>query len=136
MGMRFSFYVDLFTEMFKKDLVTWIYSYIKHNMKSFETANVMLFLILIAATMPLVISHNVSLPGDVRLQTLLAINERSKDGTCSSRIDVTSVMNLEAILWYIENLNANGGLPFKVGKKNGIFVLFICTGIFWCIIII
>jgi len=103
-----------------KRFIVLIHSYNK-TMMSIEVVNSLLACIICGITVSPVILHTVSLPGDVKLHAVLAINERSKDGTCSSRVDVTSVMNLEAILWYIENLNAHGGLPFKVGKKTAYF---------------
>ena len=40
-----------------------------------------------------------------------------KDGRCSG-VNTDSVMVLEAVRWYVEQLNEEKALPFKIGKMR------------------
>lgn len=52
--------------------------------------------------------------GAVTLAGLFGIHE-ADGGHCGHNVDVNSVMNAEAIKWYIQKLNKFGGLPFQIG---------------------
>ena len=52
--------------------------------------------------------------GDVNIAGLFEI--ASKKGDKCGTVNKDSVMVLEATRWYIEQLNENSALPFKLGK--------------------
>lgn len=52
--------------------------------------------------------------GDINIAGLFEI--QAKDGNGCGQINVDSVMVLEAVRWYLERLNLNSSLPFKIGK--------------------
>lgn len=63
------------------------------------------------------VAGETGLEGDVRIASLMAIYEQKNDAACGSRVSVTSVMNAEAVTWYLRNLNEFGGLPLKIGNE-------------------
>lgn len=63
----------------------------------------------------------INIPGDVVFVGLFKI-WKSEAGTCSSNIDVNSVMLAESVKWYINQLNKYGGLSFNIGKFNLLLV--------------
>ena len=52
--------------------------------------------------------------GDLTIVGLFEIEK--KDGNACGEINIESVMILEATRWYIDQLNKNSSLPFKLGK--------------------
>ncbi|KAL4223695.1 hypothetical protein ACF0H5_017163 [Mactra antiquata] len=64
----------------------------------------------------LVISTTCSanLNGDLDIVGLFSIHE-PESGTCSNRVEIKSVMAMEAVKWYLRNLNEKGGLPLNIG---------------------
>jgi len=63
-------------------------------------------------------TQHVLVEGNVTIAVVLAIHERSDDWTCSTHVDVASVLRLEAIRWYIDHINTWAtNLQFtKIGK--------------------
>lgn len=55
------------------------------------------------------------MPGDVSVVGMFAA-WISRDGVCTSDIDINSVMLIEAVKWYINQLNQYGNLPLTIGK--------------------
>lgn len=53
--------------------------------------------------------------GDVTIVGLFNIHEPDNN-QCGSQTVIESVMNVEAVKWYLQHLNAQGGLPLKIGK--------------------
>ena len=53
--------------------------------------------------------------GDVNIAGLFEI--QTQDGDGCGQINSDSVMVLEAVRWYLEQLNYNNSLPFQIGKK-------------------
>ena len=53
--------------------------------------------------------------GDINIAGLFEI-QKNDGGQCGA-INKDSVMILEATRWYIEQLNMNNALPFKIGKR-------------------
>ena len=54
--------------------------------------------------------------GDLTIVGLFEIEKR--DGNACGEINIESVMILEATRWYIDQLNRNGSLPFKIGEMD------------------
>ncbi|XP_052237846.1 uncharacterized protein LOC127849167 [Dreissena polymorpha] len=57
------------------------------------------------------------LPGNFTVAAAMKIFEPASGGTCGQRADVRSVQLLEAMKWYLQRINENGGLPFKIGLE-------------------
>lgn len=57
-----------------------------------------------------------SVEGDINIAGLFEIQE--KDGNQCGRVNIESVMLLEATRWYIEQLNKNSSIPFKIGFRG------------------
>ena len=55
-------------------------------------------------------------PGEIYIAGLFQI--QTENGGQCDKINVDSVMTLEAIRWYIQQLNKKGSLPFQLGKRN------------------
>lgn len=55
------------------------------------------------------------IPGDGIIVGLFSAHEPSDNG-CGTTADINSVMAVEAVQWYINNLNEHGGLDLKIGK--------------------
>ncbi|KAL3892173.1 hypothetical protein ACJMK2_004407 [Sinanodonta woodiana] len=53
------------------------------------------------------------IPGDVMIAGIFSV-QKNANGICST-VDLRSVMNVEAIRWYLDNLNSHANLPFKIG---------------------
>jgi hypothetical protein len=64
---------------------------------------------------PRVVLGFVDVSGDVKIVGLFKVHELM-NGECKGDVDVTSVMTVEAVKWYIKQLNEKGGLPLKIGK--------------------
>ena len=56
--------------------------------------------------------------GDIDVAGLFEV--QANDGGQCGAIDVDSVMTLEATRWYLEQLNINNALPFKIGKYSAL----------------
>ena len=61
-------------------------------------------------------TQKVLVEGNVTIAVVLAVKERFENGTCSGKVDIASVMRLEAILWYIRYINTYASLPFTIGN--------------------
>ncbi|KAH3752843.1 hypothetical protein DPMN_187469 [Dreissena polymorpha] len=55
--------------------------------------------------------------GNFTVAAAMKIFEPASGGTCGHRADVRSVQLLEAMKWYLQRINENGGLPFKIGLE-------------------
>ncbi|KAL3891451.1 hypothetical protein ACJMK2_003713 [Sinanodonta woodiana] len=53
------------------------------------------------------------IPGDVMIAGIFSVQENT-NGICST-VDLRSVMNVEAIRWYLDNLNLHANLSFTIG---------------------
>lgn len=71
------------------------------------------------------LSSYLSIPGDVTVGGLFEVYRPEDDGSCSGltgKVQISSVMYVEAVKWYFDKLNSSGGLPFKIGKYSVLIV--------------
>ena len=68
----------------------------------------------VIVTLQLTKAEVANVNGDIYIAGLFEI--QTNDGEQCGAIDTDSVMTLEATRWYIERLNMNNALPFKIGK--------------------
>ncbi|XP_060565218.1 uncharacterized protein LOC132724382 [Ruditapes philippinarum] len=59
----------------------------------------------------------INVQGDIMVAGLFGVFERSGQ-TCSTDVDIDSVMTVEAVKWYIEKLNEVGNLPINIGLES------------------
>ncbi|KAH3810044.1 hypothetical protein DPMN_138426 [Dreissena polymorpha] len=57
------------------------------------------------------------LPGNFTMAPAMYIFEPVAGGTCGHKADVRSMQLLEAMKWYLQRINENGGLPFKIATN-------------------